>query len=352
MRILVQKFGGTSVATKDSRKYVYKKIDDAINNGYSLIVVVSAMGRNGDPYATDTLLNLLKNEYPSVSKRELDVIFSCGENISGTVITSNLQKRGYKSVYLTGAQAGIITDDNYTDAKIIRIENENIISLLRDGYTVVVGGGQGISERGDTTSLGRGGSDTTACALGVSVAAEEIDIFTDVEGIMTADPRIVKDAILLDEISYEDCCNLANMGAKVIHPRAVEVAMTNPEIKLYVKSTFSDHPGTLIGADKEEFRDILNLTGIAGIRNVNYASGTENAEACEISLIGSNFLNYPEFVEELRNKLTERKINVYRLSVHDKYITFVIDNKQYSEAVKLMHSYVVKQLNQLLDYSI
>ncbi|WP_312815888.1 aspartate kinase [Sedimentibacter sp.] len=352
MRILVQKFGGTSVATKDSRNYVYKKIEDAINNDYSLIVVVSAMGRNGDPYATDTLLNLLKNEYPSVNKRELDVIFSCGENISGTVITSNLQKRGYKSVYLTGAQAGIITDDNYTDAKIIRIENENIISLLRDGYTVVVGGGQGISERGDTTSLGRGGSDTTACALGVSVEAEEIDIFTDVEGIMTADPRIVEDAILLDEISYEDCCNLANMGAKVIHPRAVEVTMTDPEIKLYVKSTFSDHPGTLIGADKEEFKDILNLTGIAGTGSINYSNGTESIEACEISLVGNNFLNYPEFEEELRNKLTSEKIDIYKISANDRYISFVIDNRHYTKAIKLMHCYVVKQLNQLLDYSI
>ncbi len=352
MRILVQKFGGTSVATKESRNFVYKKIEDAVNSGCPLIVVVSAMGRTGDPYATDTLLNLLKNEYPSVSKRELDVIFSCGENISGTLITSNLQKRGYKSIYLTGAQAGIITDDNYTDAKIIRIENENIISLLKDGYIVVVGGGQGISERGDTTSLGRGGSDTTACALGVSVTAEEIDIFTDVEGIMTADPRMVEDAVLLDEISYKDCCNLANKGAKVIHPRAVEVAMTNPEIKLYVRSTFSEHPGTLICADKEEFRDILNLTGIAGIGSINYTSGTEDIEACEISMVGSNFLNYTEFAEEMRNKLTEEKINVYRLSVHDRYITFVIDSMQYSDAVKLMHCYIVKHLNQLIDCSI
>lgn len=250
MRILVQKFGGTSVATEESRLFVYNKIDEAVNNGYSMIVVVSAMGRDGDPYATDTLLNLLKNEYPLVNKRELDVIFSCGENISGTVIASNLQKRGYKSIYLTGAQAGIITDDNYTDAKIIKIENENIMSLLKDGYVVVVGGGQGISERGDITSLGRGGSDTTACALGVSVGAEEIDIFTDVEGIMTADPKTAENAVLLDKISYEECYNLAVGGAKVIHPRAVETAMTNPEIKLYVRSTFSNHSGTLICAIK------------------------------------------------------------------------------------------------------
>jgi len=348
----VQKFGGTSVATKDSRNYVYKKIEDTINNGYALIVVVSAMGRNGDPYATDTLLNLLKNEYPSVSKRELDVIFSCGENISGTVITSNLQKRGYKSVYLTGAQAGIITDNNYTDAKIIRIDNTGIISLLKDGYVVVVGGGQGISENGDTTSLGRGGSDTTACALGVSAKAAEIDIFTDVEGIMTADPRKVEDAILLDEISYEDCCNLANKGAKVIHPRAVEVAMTNPEIKLYVKSTFSDHPGTLIGEEKEEFKDILKLTGIAGIENIDFTNGTKSTEACEISLVGSNFLKYPEFGEELRNRLTSEKIDIYKLSNNDRCITYVINNKYYAKAIELIHYYIVKQLNQLLDYNI
>ena len=405
MNILVQKFGGTSVATEESREHVYKKIIEAVNDGYSLLVVVSAMGRSGDPYATDTLLNLIRNDYPFASKRELDVIFSCGENISGSIIAANLQKKGYKSCYLSGAQAGIVTNDNHLDARIIRVDNRKIMSLLSEGNIVVVGGSQGISESGDITTLGRGGSDTTGCALGVALDAFEIDIFTDVEGIMTADPRKVKNAVLLDEISYEDCCNMANKGAKVIHPRAVEVAMNKPQIKLYVKSTFSNHPGTLISKENEH-KEKLNLTGIAGYENLVYGNVVskdfttidklqkimQNSELAdyqvyygenglvitsdiknymaveklfkdngfeidnrenlsEVSIVGSNFSKFPEFLEEVKGKLDDSGINIKLCLNNDRYITFVTNNKYFAQITNTLHDYVVNQDRKQLSYN-
>ncbi len=405
MNILVQKFGGTSVASEESREHVYKKITEAVNNGYSLVVVVSAMGRTGDPYATDTLLNLIRNDYPFASKRELDVIFSCGENISGSIIAANLQKRGYKSCYLSGAQAGIITNENHLDAKIIRVDNKKIMSLLSEGNIVVVGGSQGVSESGDITTLGRGGSDTTGCALGVALDASEIDIYTDVEGIMTADPRKVKNAVLLDEISYEDCCNLANKGAKVIHPRAVEVAMTKPQIKLYVKSTFCSHPGTLISKENK-YSENLILTGIAGYENLVYGnvickdfitidklqkimqnsvltdyqvyygengliitSDAKNfiaveklfkdngfsIDKCEnvseISIVGNNLEKFPEFSEEVKNKLIDSEINIKMCLTNNRYITFITSNIYFAQITNALHDYVVNQSERQLSYN-
>ena len=246
MKILVQKFGGTSVATVESRELVYNKILSAKENGYSVVVVISAMGRKGAPYATDTLLDLIRLDCPEANLRELDLIFSCGEIISGTLITANLQKKGYPSVYLTGQQAGIVTTKEHGDARILCVKTENIMRLLSEGNIVVVAGGQGAAEDGSITTLGRGGSDTTGCALGVALDAERIEIYTDVEGIMTVDPRLVSNARLITEISYDDCCEMAYQGAKIMHPRAVEIASQKPSSQLYVRSVFSDNPGTLI----------------------------------------------------------------------------------------------------------
>jgi len=150
---------------------------------------------------------------------------SCGEVISGTVMVSTLQSLGLEAVLFTGGQAGIVTNDCFGDARIIRVQPEKILSQLEEGKVVIVTGFQGMTEDGQITTLGRGGSDTSAAAIGVALNAEAIDIYTDVEGIMTADPRIVEDAKILDVVTYNDICHLAHQGAKVIHPRAVEIAM-------------------------------------------------------------------------------------------------------------------------------
>lgn len=225
MRILVQKFGGTSVANPERRTQAAAKVAEAVGKGYSPVVVVSAIGRAGDPYATDTFLKMVSSIYSEVPKRELDLLMSCGEIISGAVMVSTLQSLGLEAVLLTGGQAGIITNNCFGDARIIRIEQEKILKHMEEGKVVVVTGFQGITEDGQITTLGRGGSDTTAAAIGVALNAEAIDIYTDVEGIMTADPRIVEDAKILDVVTYNEISHLAHQGAKVIHPRAVEIAM-------------------------------------------------------------------------------------------------------------------------------
>lgn len=243
------------------------KVSEAVHSGYSPVIVVSAIGRSGDPYSTDTFLNMVKGIHPDLPKRELDLLMSCGEVISGTVLVSTLNSMGLKAVLFTGGQAGIITNNDFGDARIIRVEPGEILEQLAEGKVVVVTGFQGVTESGQITTLGRGGSDTTASALGVALDAETIDIYTDVEGIMTADPRIVEDARILDTVTYNEICQLAYQGAKVIHPRAVEIAMQR-NIPLRIKSTFSDAPGTLVTnmhPDREVGTDITSDRIIAGI---------------------------------------------------------------------------------------
>ncbi|MGE5403661.1 MAG: aspartate kinase [Candidatus Saccharibacteria bacterium] len=246
MSIIVQKYGGTSVATAEQRELVCRNILEEKRRGKDVVVVVSAMGREQDPYATDTLIDLARKEFPSPSRRDLDLLMSCGEIISGVVVSSRLQAYGENSVVLTGMQAGIVTNSTHGDARIIRVDPTMIKRSLDEGYTVIIAGFQGITEEGQITTLGRGGSDVTASAIGVALGAEVIDIYTDVEGIMTADPRIVQNARLLNAVTYNEICQLAREGAKVIHPRAVEIAMEG-NIPLRIRSTFTNGPGTLVG---------------------------------------------------------------------------------------------------------
>lgn len=245
MRILVQKFGGTSVATDEARQHAIQKISNAIQEGFHPVVVVSAMGRLGQPYATDTLIGVAREPNPAISRREMDMMMCCGEIISAVVMSSTLQKAGFDAVLFTGGQAGIITDNQHGNARILRVDPTRIRESLEAGKVPVVCGFQGITVEGDLTTLGRGGSDTTASALGAALPAETIEIYTDVDGIMTADPRLVPHAHILERISYAEVSQLAQQGAKVIHPRAVELAMQK-SIPLVVKSTFSNAPGTLI----------------------------------------------------------------------------------------------------------
>lgn len=246
MKIIVQKFGGTSVATEEARVAVKDKVQQAIRKGYSPVVVVSAMGRKGAPYATDTLISVLKEANLSVNVREMDVMMACGEIISSCVMAATLQKFGINATALTGGQAGIITDSTFGAARIKTIKTGSMMHLLESGIIPVVCGFQGVTENnGRLTTLGRGGSDTTGVALGAALKADFVEIYTDVDGIMTADPRIVSDTHIMDTVSYTEVCQMANNGAKVIHPRAVEIAMRN-NLPVYVKSTFSDAPGTLI----------------------------------------------------------------------------------------------------------
>ncbi|WP_309122973.1 aspartate kinase [Paenibacillus sp.] len=272
MRILVQKFGGTSLSTTEAREHAIKHIRRALEEQYALVVVVSAMGRRGDPYATDSLLGLIDANGGSLASRERDLLMACGETISAATLCAMLQSRGIGAVALTGALAGIETTDEYGNARITDIRTERLLAILKEGKVAIVTGFQGAAPNGDVTTLGRGGSDTSATALGAALKAEYVDIFTDVEGVLTADPRIVGDAKPLDQVSYMEICNMANNGAKVIHPRAVEIAM-EADIPVRIRSTFSDGLGTLVAGQsvlrgKGHVQDRL-ITGIAHSVNVS-----------------------------------------------------------------------------------
>ncbi|WP_026889233.1 aspartate kinase [Clostridium beijerinckii] len=265
MKVVVQKFGGTSVSTEENRKKVIEKVKNAIKEGYSPVVVVSAMGRKGQPYATDTLLSLINDKFKNANKLAQDLLMTCGEIISSVVMSNDLYNAGIDAVPLTGGQAGILTDNNFTDATCIEVKPKKILELVSQGRIPVVTGFQGMTENGYLTTLGRGGSDTTASILGVALKASAIEIYTDVDGIMTADPRIVENANLIDVISYSEVFQLADKGATVIHPKAVEVAMEG-NIPILIKNTMSNSKGTLINNFGDKGNDRI-MTGIASQKN-------------------------------------------------------------------------------------
>ncbi|OIJ17889.1 aspartate kinase [Anaerobacillus alkalidiazotrophicus] len=273
MKIIVQKFGGTSLKNEETRSLAAQHVLTAIKEGYKVVVVVSAIGRKGDPYATDTLLNLITNETGTfVTKREKDLLMSCGELISSVVFCNLLGSLKLKTMAMTGAQAGFRTNEDFSNAKIIEMKCDYLLEKLENHDCVVVTGFQGMSPNGELTTLGRGGSDTSATALGAAVQAEWVDIFTDVEGLMTADPRIVSEAKSIHTVTYNEVCNMAYQGAKVIHPRAVEIAM-NAKLPIKIRSTFSDLEGTLVTSDNKrrggmDVEERL-VTGIAYVSNVS-----------------------------------------------------------------------------------
>jgi aspartate kinase len=254
MGIIVQKFGGTSVANAESRRSVLRQVSKARYDGHQVVVVVSAMGRKGDPYATDTLLQLLEEVNPTVSPRKNDLIMSCGEIISSALLSHYLESSGIPSEPMTGFQAGIETTDEFNNSEVMDINTSRILKVLEQGKVPVIAGFQGITKSGEITTLGRGGGDTAAVAIGGYLKAERVDIFTDVFGIAKIDPRIIPTAPYMTSVSYKNMLNLAENGARVIHPRAVALA-EKFNINLRVRSTFSESEGTTITSDDEPSGD-------------------------------------------------------------------------------------------------
>jgi aspartate kinase len=256
MNIIVQKYGGTSVNTPELRDIIAENLDVAKSNGYHVVIVVSAMGRSGEPYATDSLLKLMPFKGPG--DRETDLCMACGEIISASVVAAHLKFKGFHAMALTGGQAGILTDDRFGNSSILSIDTTRILHLLKEGITPVVTGFQGVSANGDYTTLGRGGSDITAVALGGALDAKEIDIFTDVDGVMSADPKMVSSAILIESIDYGEVFQLAEYGGKVIHPRAVEYARDhNLSIKVLNTRKYKDNIGTIISGRQLESTELI-----------------------------------------------------------------------------------------------
>lgn len=265
MKIVIQKFGGTSVSTEDRRRKVVSKVREALKNGFSPVVVVSAMGRRGDPYSTDTLLSLVDINFKKNNLQATDMLMCCGELISSVIMSNSLINEGIEAIPLTGGQAGIITNEKFSEAEPIYTNVKYILKLIELGKVPVVTGFQGVTEDGYFTTLGRGGSDTSACILGEALKAEKIEIYTDVDGIMTADPRIVKDATLISSISYNEIFQLADQGAKVIHPRAVDCAR-KANIPILIKNTMNNCKGTLINSNGNQNTNKI-ISGITHLNN-------------------------------------------------------------------------------------
>jgi len=261
MALIVQKYGGSSVANGERIKNVARRIAKVRDEGNEVVVVVSAMGDT-----TDELINLAHQVSEQPSDRELDLLLSTGEVVSSTLLAMALDSLGYKAVSLSGVQAGIQTDSSYSRARILRVDPKRIVNELEKGNIVIVAGFQGVTQEMDIATLGRGGSDTTAVALAASLGAEICQIYTDVEGVYTADPHLVPEATKLKEVGYEEMLALASCGAKVIHPRAVELGELY-DVPILVASSFSDSAGTFIC--KEASMEVRNkVRGIAHDTNV------------------------------------------------------------------------------------
>jgi aspartate kinase len=327
MRVLVQKFGGTSVASPESRLQAAEHIERALAQNYRVVVVVSAMGRHGDPYATDTLINTVQ-ETAAVDKRDMDILMSCGEAISSVVFASMLRARGHEVTVFTGQQAGIVTDPQFGNARIVEIRPIRIFTELELGRIVVVMGFQGGTTVGDITTLGRGGSDTTATALGVALDAEFVDIFTDVDGIMTADPRIVSGARRLNQVSYAEICNLAYQGAKVIHPRAVEIAMQK-NIPIRVRSTQSLDEGTLVTSVKDVMEhSILNDRQVIAV--------TQTAHVTQLKITGPSVNGSVIF-----QTMATHGISVDFFNVTPQEVVYTVAHQDTSRAVQSLETFGV-----------
>lgn len=327
LRIIVQKFGGTSLRTSEDRAAAARHVVGAIQRGLRPVVVVSAMGRKGDPYATDTLAGLARDVHPEVPPRDLDLLMICGELISAVVFAQVLRRTGIRAVALSGGQAGLVTDGQFGDARILRVDPEPLRRYLERGEVPVVAGFQGITEDGrEFTTLGRGGSDTTAAALGVALRAEVVEIYTDVDGVKTADPRLVPEARTLSTATYDEIVQMAHEGARVVHPRAVELAMRG-NVPLRVRSTFSDDPGTLITRHWEvdqvwpDLRQARAVTGITHIPNLT-----------QITIHVADASDDQTMNVRLFRALAERGISVDMINVSPRRKSFVVRDERAEEA--------------------
>jgi aspartate kinase len=397
MALVVQKYGGSSVADAERIKRVARRIARAKDKGDRVVVVVSAMGDT-----TDGLIELAYQVNEQPGDRELDVLLSTGETVSSTLLTMALRAMGYEAISLSGAQAGIRTDATYRRARILKVEAKRVVKELEKGNIVIVAGFQGVTGEMDITTLGRGGSDTTAVALAASLGAEVCQLYTDVEGVHTADPRLIPEARWLAEIGYEEMLELATYGAKVVHPRAVELGELF-NIPILVASSFSQNPGTLIhGGVSMEVRnkvrgiaydlDVAKITvvgvpdqpGIAAsifqplakagisidtiVQNASINKITDltftvaksdlagamrvvepiaksiRARECasdsklgKVSIIGTGMQNTPGFAARMFEELSQQDINIQLITTSEIRITCIIDETRVKDAVRALH---------------
>lgn len=329
MRIVVQKFGGSSLATSEMRAEALQRVSETVEAGLSPVVVVSAMGRQGDPYATDTLLNFVYHTNPEPDEANIDLLLSCGEIISASIFAEGLRKMRLPAAALTGWQCGIITDEVHLGARVTSVRAERLRELLEAGIVPVVAGFQGVTAGGKVTTLGRGGSDTTAAVLGVALKAERVEIFTDVDGIKTADPRLIPDAPTLKVMSYREVVEMAHMGSKVLHPRAAEISMEGG-IPMQIRSVTHSAGGTLVGRQgqtsfvAEQVADRV-VTGIAHL-----------GKRAQVRITGASNFHSSGLGAKIFQMLAEAGVSVDLIYMSPDLIAFVIDQAKIETARRVL----------------
>ena len=411
-KIIVQKFGGTSVADTEKIKNVAKVVIKEKNNGNDVVVVVSAMG-----HTTDYLVKMAKDLSKTPSSREMDMLLSTGEGVSIALLAMAIQAEGYDAVSFNAMQVGIVTENVHSKARIVDIKTEKLKKNLNEGKIIVVAGFQGVTEEGEITTLGRGGSDTSAVALAAALNAERCDIYTDVEGVYTTDPRVVPTASRLDEISYEEMLELAHAGANVLHPRSVETAKQF-NVPLRVRSSFkTENLGTLIlGVEKMEIYkpvagvaadlsqarvvvcDVPDVPGQAAklfsnlakqnisvdmiiqsyarkVSNTNDIAFTidsadidktketlnelkselncgeiqVNPEIAKVSIVGAGMIDRPGIASTMFETLAEQGINIRMISTSEIKISCLVDKDQAQRAVRALHTVFELESSEVAD---
>lgn len=321
MALIVQKYGGSSVGTIDRIRHVASRVIAAKQQGHEVVVAVSAM--QGE---TDRLIQLANSLSSDPNAREYDVLVSTGEQVSMALLSMALNDLGYPACSFTGSQVGIVTDHIHTKARILNVKTDTIRKSLNEGRIVVVAGFQGVNKHGDITTLGRGGSDTTAVALAAALKADECQIYTDVEGVYTTDPRMIPEASLLPQISFEEMLELASLGAKVLQMRSVELASKH-NVPLRVLSTFSDHPGTLVTFEEKIMTKRL-VSGIAFSREeaIISLSGVPNRAGVEGLILGK--------ISDANIEIDMIAQNAGTKEISD--FTFTLQRKDYPKAIKIV----------------
>ena len=322
MGIIVQKFGGTSVADPQKIHNVAKAVIREKENGNDVVVVVSAMG-----HTTDHLIKLAKEVTNTPDSREMDMLLSTGEQVSIALLAMAIQSQGYKAVSMNGQQVGIVTECIHSKARIVDIKTEKLQKKINEGNIIVVAGFQGVTPDGEITTLGRGGSDTSAVAIAAALKADRCDIYTDVEGVYATDPRIVPNIQKTDVISYEEMLELARVGANVLHPRSVETAKQF-NVPLRVRSSFKlDNLGTLIiGVDNMEI-----YKPVAGVA----------ADSSQIRILLSELPDIPGTAAKVFGYLAQNNISVDMIiqslaSNGTNSIAFTIDENDFDEALAIL----------------
>ncbi|MCF2646782.1 MULTISPECIES: aspartate kinase [Bacillaceae] len=311
MGLVVQKFGGTSVGSAERILHVAERVMEEKNRGNDVVVVVSAMGKT-----TDSLVTLANEINPKPSKREMDVLLSTGEQITISLLSMALQAKGVDAISYTGWQAGIETEDVHGNARILNMQTEKVQKQIQDGKVVIVAGFQGVTEAGDITTLGRGGSDTTAVAIAAALKADKCDIYTDVTGVFTTDPRFVKNARKLLAISYDEMLELANLGAGVLHPRAVEYAK-NYQVPLVVRSSMEQEEGTIIEEEVSMEQNLI-VRGVAFEDNITSVTvfGLKNP-LTSLSTIFTTLASHHINVDIIIQSLTNDQLTNLSFSIKD-----------------------------------